>query len=201
MGISLNHPVAGAQSWFPDVDANWTTLENQYVARQNSDASIVSVTATTAETALMSNATIPANALGVGTVLVAWGAFTIQVPSLTTPTVTLRLRWGGLSGVLLWTTTLVCVSRLGGYTVGVTEDLRLVGVTAGASGSVEADGWLGMSDPTKFGFAAGTSGILAGLTTGTTTIDTTASKLLVWTTQSTVSGVTVKQRQQVVEKG
>ena len=200
MGIPLIHPAKTAEAWFTGVDGNWTTLEGQYVARQKSDASSVSVTGTTSETALMANATIPANALGVGIVLVHWAAFTIQVPSLSTPTVTLRLRWGGLSGVSLWATTLVCVSVFGGYTVGVTQDMRFVGITTGASGTAELDGWLGMSDPTKFGFAAGTSGILAG-TGGVSTIDTTASKVFLWTTQSTVAGVTVTQRQQVVERG
>src|SRR5947209_8457491 len=79
MGISLNHPAQGLVGWSSSVDTNWTTLETSYLARQQSDTSVVAVTGTTAETVLMANTTLPANALAVGTVVPVWAAGLISV--------------------------------------------------------------------------------------------------------------------------
>jgi hypothetical protein len=191
MGIPLVHPAKGAESWFPAVDGNWKSLESFFLAREKSDTSIATVSGTTAETALMANTTIPANTLAAGTVIPLWAAGSITVPSTTTGTVTLRLRWGGVSGVILATWTLSFGSNPSAYTVGWVSDWRIVGITTGASGTAESDGWLGTSNDT----------IHAGLVTGTATLDTTTSKTLLWTAQLSATTLSASQRQMVTEVG
>jgi hypothetical protein len=189
MGIPLVHTPQGKVDWFADVDGNWSTLESVYVARQKSDASIVTVSSTTSETALMSNTTIPANALVAGTVLAIWAAGSVTIPANATPSITFRLRWGGISGVVLATWTFNFGSNPTAYSLGWVNDHRLVCVSAGSSGSAELDGWMAADSA------------VPGLTSSTVTIDTTASKLLLWTAQPSLSTVSVSQRFMMTNKG
>ncbi len=138
MGIALNHPSLRSVGWYPPVDANWTTLESFYVARQKSDTSVVTVSGTTAETALMSSATIPANTFQPGVVLDPWAFGNVTIPASSTPSVTFRLRWGGLAGTLLATYTWNFASQASAYQQGWNADSRLVCVTSGVTGTMDA---------------------------------------------------------------
>jgi hypothetical protein len=189
MGIPLIHTARGNVGWFSDVDGNWSTLEGQYVAREKSDTSIVTVTGTTSETTLMANTTIPANALAVGTVLTTWMAGSITIPATSTPSITFRLRWGGITGVLLSTWTWSFGSNPTAYSLGWVGDFRFISITTGASGSLEGDGW--MAADTAF----------AGLSSSTATVDTTTSKVLLFTAQPSLSTVSVSQRLMVTNLG
>jgi hypothetical protein len=190
VGISLNHQAEGAVGWFSPVDANWSTLESQFVARQNSDASVVTVSGTTAETALMANTTIPANGLAVGTVLDDFSAGTVSIAAFTSPSVVWRLRWGGISGTILVAWTWNFTGGGGGFLGGWIADHKMVGVSTGASGSLELQGW--MSTGTTFS---------TGFLNSAVTVDTTASKVLLWTVQPSLTSVTITQRMKVTNKG
>jgi len=190
MGVSLAHPAQGATDWFNDVDGNWSTLEDEFVARLSSDASEVSFTGTTAETALMANATIPANALGVGTVLVPWAAGYLTIPANSTPSVTFRLRWGGITGTVLVSFTWNFASNPSAYDMPWVHDYRIVGVSTGATGSCSVQGWAGMWTSYNVSYI-----------TANTTIDTTGAVTLLWTAQPSLSTVTVRQRLMIVNQG
>lgn len=189
MGISLTRSALGQSSWFNDMDGNLSTLEQSFVARQNSDTSSVTVSGTTAETALISSTTIPANALAVGTVLRPWAAGSIAVAASTSPTVTFRLRWGGLSGVELWVVTWTMGSSGSPYTNSWVKDLAVVCASTGGSGSVETDGWTGMGGSYYVSAPA------------LSTVDTTANKVLLWTVQLSLTSASVTQRVMVVNRG
>ena len=189
MGIPLIRSALGQTTWFNDMDGNLATLEESFVARQNSDTSSVTVTGTTAETALMASTTIPANALAVGTVLRPWAAGSLTVAASTTPTITFRLRWGGLGGVELWTVSWSMGSSGSPYTNSWVKDLSVVCASVGGSGSVETDGWTGNGS----GFFVSAPALA--------TIDTTTSKVLLWTVQLSLSSASVTQRMMVVNKG
>lgn len=189
MGIPLNRPAEGSVGWFSPVDTNWSTLEAQYVARQGSDTSVVTVSGTTSETALMANTTIPANGLAVGTVLSAFAAGTFSIAAFTNPSVIWRLRWGGISGTVLCTWTWNFNGGFG-FSGGWIADHKIVGVSAGATGSLELQGW--MSTGTSFS---------TGLFNTTPTVDTTSSKVLLWTVQPSLTSVTLTQRMMIVNRG
>jgi hypothetical protein len=190
MGISLNHLTEGAVSWFPSVDGNWSTLESKYVARQTSDTGVVSVGPNvTAETVLMNNTTIPANALGVGTVIRCWASGTASVPASTTVTITFTLRWGGLGGTILTAPAWSYTTGASVVQQGWNADVRLIGVTTGASGSLELERYHNIGGSTSRGVS-------------TLTIDTTTAKALVWTVSFSAStGTVVSQRQMVTDLG
>jgi hypothetical protein len=182
MGISLNHLTEGAVAWFPTVDANWSEIESAYVAREKSDTGVVSVTGTTSETVLMNNTTIPANALAPGVPIRTFFAGTMNIAANTTPTITLMLRWGGLSGTDLGSIAITWASNAAAYTVQVFYYVFALGVTAGASGSVQLNAWYADNS------------FDAAVTTGLVTLDTTTAKSLVWTTTSTLTSSTTTQR-------
>jgi hypothetical protein len=179
MGVSLNRPAEGTVGWFSSVDGNWKTLENQYVARQASSTSIVTVSGTTAETDLITT-TIPANALGAGTTLRVYAAGSMSLPASSSPTVTFNLRWGGLTGTLLatigWS-----FSTGGATTTGWVLDFKIVGTATGTSGTCETDGWSTTLDSFQS-------------LTGAQTLDTTTSKVLVWTVTNSLTTVSTSQR-------
>lgn len=189
MGIALNHPPIGSVGWAALVDANWATLEDQYVARQAGDTSVVTVTGTTAETALMANTTIPADGLGVGTVLDVLAAGNWTIPANSSPTITWRLRWGGTLGVVLATWTWLPTTGGSSVSGGWITNHNLVGVSAGLFGSVEVHGWFANA---SFATGFGTSAI---------GIATTSPVTLLWTVQSTLSTVSISQRLMVVNRG
>lgn len=184
MGLSLNHVAEGAVGWFGSVDSNWDTLESSYVARLQSDASVVTVTSTTSETLLMDNTTVPANALGVGTVIRCFAAGTVD-PAGVSGTVTFRLRWGGISGTVLTT---AAFSVSGSTVRGWVADARIFGKTTGSSGTLELE-------RSFFIAGANTRGIVAS------TIDTTADKDLVWTIEPGSTSHVITQRLMVTELG
>lgn len=190
MGLPLTHPAEGSVGWFSSFDANLTKLENEFVGRQNSDASVVTVSGTTAETVLMTSTSIPANTLLAGMVLAFFSSGTVTIPATSTPSVTFRLRWGGLGGTLLWSFTWLFGSNPTPYDLGWGAEHWIVCVSPGASGSIDQMGWT----------FAGT-GFSGGLSTGAVTIDTTATKQLVWTVQPSLSTVTVTQRLMVANRG
>src|SRR5947209_2516261 len=105
MGVSLNHPSDQSVNWAGNVDSNWTQIESVYHGALNVDTLSYFFTGTTEQT-LTPSTTINANSVAAGTVLNAYSAGTLFVPALATGSVTLRLRWGGLSGVLLGTGTI-----------------------------------------------------------------------------------------------
>jgi hypothetical protein len=187
MGITLNQVTEGAVAWFPTVDGNWTTLEQKYVAQEAASGSPVTVANTTSETVLMNNTTIPANALGVGTVIPNWTAGTITIPASTTPSVTWNLRWGGLTGTILASFTWNFGSSGSAYTQNWQWDFRVIGISTGSSGSAQINGWIVMSQ-------IGAVSLAEPWDTGVVTLDTTTSKALVWTVQSTVAAVSTTQR-------
>jgi hypothetical protein len=189
MGIALNRIPEGATNWLALVEENWDTLEDDYLARQGSDTSVVTVTGTTAETALMANTTVPANGLQAGRILHPWAAGSVTIPASSTPSVTWRLRWGGISGTVLASWTWNFGSSGSPYTVGWIIEKMIACVSAGASGSVDVEGWISVGN-----------GFQAGLTTAHTTIDTTAAKTLLWTVQLSLSTVSVSQRLFVVNR-
>jgi hypothetical protein len=189
MGISLNQITEGAVAWHGTVDANWTTLESQFVAQQKAESTVVTVSGTTSETVLMSTTSIPANALAVGTVIPNWAGGSVTIPASTTPNVTWRLRWGGISGTVLSAFTWTFTSSGSEYTLPWFWDFRIVGVSTGASGSARVDGWLGLW--TNF----------TSWNEGTITLDTTTAKDLVWTVQPSLSSVSVSQRSMTTDRG
>lgn len=192
MGIPLSHPTLGSTSWFSAMDGNLDTLEEEFFARLNSDTSNVTVTGTTAETALQANATVPANSLQAGSVLHLYAYGTVTIPASSTPSATWRLRWGGPSGTLLtpgfvWN----FASDPSSYTLPWSAEYRLIPVSVGASGVFEVVGCMTM----------GTS-FVTGTTTSTTgSIDTTAAAVLGWTVQPSATGVSVTQRVTVLQRG
>lgn len=190
MGLDLNRPVEGNTAWFTDIDDNWATLEDEFVARLKSDTSPVTVTGTTAETALMANTTVPADSLDVGTVLDVWAAGYVTIAAMTTPTISWRLRWGGLAGTFIVGFNWNFGSQGSAYTLGWITNYRLAGVSTGASGSLEPTGWMGL----------GGSSLVASHTAAVT-IDTTADKNLLWTAQSSLTSSTVVQRLMVTKRG
>lgn len=190
MGIPLNHPIEGSVGWAGSVGANWTTLQNQYVANEKSDTTRVTVSSTTSETVLMANTTIPANALAPGVVMPIWASGFLTIPANAAPTITFRLRWGGLSGVLLATSTFTPATSTSAQTLDWLSDFRYFDVTAGASGTVDGEGWFMLGILLSTALAAGLS-----------TIDTTTAKLLVWTAQTTVATVSISQDQMVTNLG
>jgi hypothetical protein len=97
--------------------------------------------------------------------------------------VTFNLRWGGLTGVLLATYTITFGSAAARQRNWVT-DHRLVGVTTGASGTVEVDGW--------FFLGAGWS---SNNPSSQPTIDTTTAKGLVLTVQMSNANYSTAQYQ------
>ncbi|MGE0709146.1 MAG: hypothetical protein AB7N76_19515 [Planctomycetota bacterium] len=192
MGIALSHPSLGSTSWFSAMDGNLDTLEEEFFARLNSDASNVTVTGTTSETALQANATVPANSLQAGSVLHHFAYGTVTIPASSTPSATWRFRWGGTGGVLLtpgfvWNFS----SDPNPYTLPWIAEYRLIPVSVGASGVFEVVGFMTMG--TTF---------VTGTTTSTTgSIDTTADTVLGWTVQPSASGVSVTQRVTVLQRG
>ncbi|HZV00113.1 MAG TPA: hypothetical protein VFF73_25575 [Planctomycetota bacterium] len=182
MGIALNHPAEGTVNWAGTVGANFTTLQNQYVARIKGDTTSASVSGTTSETLLMANTTVKANTFAAGSVIPVWACGFIQVPANAAPTITWRLRWGGLSGVQLANVTFRPNTSTSAQVFIWTADVRLFCATAGSSGTVDSEGWLMPG-----------SLVQTLLSTGLSTIDTTADKVLCWTGQTTVSTVTITQ--------
>jgi len=190
MGIALNQINEGAVAWFPTIDGNWTTLEKSYVAQENADGTVVTVTSTTSETVLITSTTIPANSLAVGAVIANWAGGSIFIPASTTPTAEFRLRWGGLTGVILadfvWS-----FGSGAATTYPWLWEFRILGLTTGASGTCQVEGWIGLS--TNSSFTAWDQGVA--------TIDTTTAKNLVWTVQPSLSTVSTTQRSMVVDIG
>jgi hypothetical protein len=173
------------------MDGNLDTLEEEYVARLNSDSSPVTVSSTTSETALISSTTVPANSLQVGSVLAPWAYGTVTIPAFSTPSVTWRLRWGGIGGNVLASWTWNFGSSGSPYTLGWIADYRIIPNSVGASAVFEVDGWMSMG--TTF---------VSGTTTGSVLfIDTTANKTLLWTAQPSLSTVSVTQRSMIVNRG
>lgn len=199
MGVDLNRPAEGTVGWHSSIDSNWSTLESQYVARQESDTSIVTVTGTSSETVLIANA-IPANALAAGVVLAVYCAGTITVPASTTETPTWRLRWGGISGPVLWTSAgfTYTVGAGGSGSTGWGHDVRIVCVSAGASGSVETQGFSFTGGGT---IASGAGATWVPANTAAVTVDTTTAKDLVLTIQVVASGCSTSQRVMVTNRG
>lgn len=68
----------------------WTTADGTAIAN------------TTTETIIFPNITIPANYMADGRVIRLNAAGRLSVAAATTPTVRYRLRWGGVSGTVLW---------------------------------------------------------------------------------------------------
>ncbi len=189
MGISLNQIAEGAVAWYDAVNANLTTIEDQFVAQQRAEATVVTVTGTTSETVLSNTTTIPKDALAVGSVIPNWSGGSITIAALTTPSVTWRLRWGGISGTILAAFTWNFSSSGSQYTLPWFNDFRIVGVSTGASGSARVDGWIGMF--TSF----------SSWNQGTITLDTTADTAFVWTVQPSLTSVSVDQRSMTTDRG
>jgi hypothetical protein len=189
MGVPLNHPIEGAVNWAGSIGANWTTLQSQYVARDASSTTEVTVTGTTSETLLMT-ATVPANSLAAGVVMPVWAGGSVFIPASTTPTITWRLRWGGLTGVVLVSIPFQPASSGTMLSLGWTADIRVFTASSGTSGTVDTEGWLMPG-----------SQILTVLTTSLTTIDTTTSKTLAWTIQTTDTNDEITQDQLVTNLG
>lgn len=190
MGISLNHPGDQSLDWASATDSNWSTLESSFVARQNSDTSTVTVTGTTSETALMANASVPANGLAAGGVLAVFAGGSITIPANTAATFTWRLRWGGLSGVLLTSYTSTFSSSGSSRTLGWVADHRIFCVSAGSSGTCDVEGWHHI-----------TGAINTTYTTSLATIDTTAAKTVLWTVQLSTTSLTAAQRGMLLDRG
>jgi hypothetical protein len=189
MGIALNQVNEGAVAWFPTVDGNWATIAQQYVAQVEGSGVVAIVQNTTSETVLMNNTTIPANALGVGTVMANWTAGSVQIPANSTPTVTWRLRWGGLTGTVLATSQWNFGTSSSSYILPWVWEFKTVGVSTGSSGSAQINGWISVTT------------VFEAVDDGVVTLDTTTSKALVWTVQSTVAGVITTQRLMYTDLG
>jgi hypothetical protein len=200
MGVSLNHPADGTVGWYSAVDGNWSTIEGQYVARQEGDTSVVTVSGTTNETVLMTNTTVPANALAAGVVLPVFACGSITIPAGTMGlSPTWRLRWGGISGSILLAWAPFVYTNTGGASInfGWTLVNRIIGVSAGSTGSAETGGWAS----SVLSPASGAGASFVAYQSATTTIDTTTSQNLVWTIQSSVAGVSTSQRLMLTNRG
>lgn len=136
-------------------------------------SSSTAVTDTTSETAFDQAVTVPANLLSAGAVLRIRGK--VRVTSGNgTDTLTLRLRIGGLTGVLLATAPAFDVTN-GGGDLGVLDSVVTVR-EIGASGSITAASGAGLGVP-------GTATWRVDGTVGAQSIDTTAAKDVVVTAQ------------------
>ncbi|HZV00114.1 MAG TPA: hypothetical protein VFF73_25580 [Planctomycetota bacterium] len=189
MGIALNTINEGDVGWFTKLDGDWTTLESQYVAQENADGNVVTVTSTTSETVLISSTTIPANALAVGTVISTFAGGSVFIANMTTPSVTFTLRWGGLTGTVLATFTWNFSSGAA-TTFPWWWDFKIGGFSTGVSGGAVIGGWIGLG-----------SNSFTSWDTGFVTLDTTTSKNLVWTVTPSLASVSTTQRSMTVDLG
>lgn len=162
---------------------------NETLAWATSDGAAIS--ATTTETIIFPNVTIPANYLQDGRVLrlTAYGRHT----AASTPTLTFRVRWGGISGTVLCASgAMVC----GTVTAGMWKVEVLIQVRSnGSSGSVFAVGnaRLGEDATSTVGSAtnAGAEDLMgsAGVATpAAVTVDLTADAALALTAQFGTAG-------------
>lgn len=91
----------------------------------------------TTETIIMPNVTIPGNYLADGRVLRLWSAGRFSTTS--TPTLRFRLRWGGVSGTVLWDSG--TITSASAVTAALWETAIMIQTRAnGASGSLFAMG-------------------------------------------------------------
>lgn len=191
MGLPLIHPARGEAAWFDSMNSNWTTLENSFVARKSSDTSNVTVSSTTAETALMANTSIEGAKLTVGAVINSLSSGTLSVAAFTNPTFTWRLRWGGIGGAVLYTWNW-SVDNSGGAGTATSAWIfhqMLILSSLGVSGSAAQESW---SSRAQF------------ITQGTgapVTFDSSSTKTLLWTVQPSLSSASVTQRQMVTTIG
>ena len=156
----------------------------------------VAVNTSTTETIVMPNVTIPANFMQDGrvlrvTVMGRWSSLTA-----TTPTVTWRIRWGGVAGTLLVTsgaiTTTATATTSGPFKMEVLIQTR----TNGSSGTLFGFGeiWMQNGAAATLGTATNLTGGMALTSTGTTvpaavTVDLTADTALSITGQWSASSV------------
>jgi len=181
MGTPLNHIGEGAVAWFSTIDANWSEIELDYLSRLKSDTSAVTVSNTTTEKVLMANTTIPANAINANVLFPVYAAGSISVAANTTPAMEFRLRYGGITGVVLADITWTMRSSTTAYTTGFVFDFRLTGLSAGSSGSIQADGFQSV-DSAFFSVDSVIS-----------TINTTQASTLVWTVQPSLVSASATQ--------
>jgi len=189
MGVSLNHPIEGAVNWAGSIGANWTALQNQYVARDASPTSQVTVTGTTSETLLMTGS-VPANSLAAGSVMPIYAGGFFSVPANTTPTITWRIRWGGISGIVLMTVNFNVASSGSVQNFDWWADVRYFCASAGSSGTVDGEGYMMLN-----------TNLITLLASGLSTIDTTTTKTLAWTIQTTDVNDSITQDLLVVNLG
>jgi len=191
MGIALIHPARGRAPWFDSMDANWSTLEQSFVARKYADTSNVTVSGTTSETPLMANTSIEAAQLTAGAVINVWAAGTLSVAAFTNPSFIWRLRWGGLGGDLLYTWSW-SVDNSGGAGTDTSAWIfhhKIVLIAPGMGGSMEQESWSARAQYITLGDG------------GPLSFDSSSTRTLLWTVQPSLSSVSVTQRQMITTIG
>ena len=173
------------------MNQNWSTLEQSFVARKYADTSNVTVSGTTSETALMANTSIEGAKLSAGAAINVWAAGTLSVAAFTNPTITWRLRWGGLAGSLLYTWNWSVDNSAGAGTLTSNWLLHqmIVLISTGAMGSIEEASWSARDEFITIGDG------------GVVSFDSSSTQTLLWTVEASLSSVSVTQRQMVTNIG
>lgn len=143
---------------------------------------------TTTETIVFPNITVPANYMFVGREM--WLRAAGQHSTTGTPTLIFRLRWGGVSGTLLWLTPTFTTGS--GVTANLWEvDIKLVCRASGSSGSIMAIGPAKVQGATlPFQLACVGGGSSPAATTVDLTADTSLSLTCQWGTANASNTLT-----------
>lgn len=180
--LSLFKPTPGTKEPFrtSDVNSNWDKLDAA-IGRKVTKATVNTVVNSTSEALLLDSGTytIAANTPTVNQVhkMVIFGTFGNVVTA--TPTITFRLRLGGLAGTQLGASIVVTTNAAAQTNQAWRAEVELVYVTLGATGTVNASFKLDIN----LGNATVVSTSHLTTTSSPVTIDTTADKDLTLTAQ------------------
>lgn len=134
------------------------------------DANVVGTTET-----ILASCTVPANFLTVGSIL-RFNGFGTLTRSAGGPTITLKLRWGGIAGTQIATSSAGIAATVTNQMVNWTVELATV--TVGAAGTVWGSGLAAgfvVSSVSYSPLAIGTGTAAGTAQTATATVDTTVS--------------------------